>query len=1040
MIASPRQSTKALYVAIAFVVGTLLVVDALTARGYAEWILHASAIAMCLFAASRFAPLVTAAAASLALALGFLLSPGGEITEIGVFNRTVGALTFWILAGIVYRYIISRDRFQHQTWLQQGLGRIASAVRGEAVPSRVAGNVLRTLTGYLHADVAAYYIIESGKLRRLATWAVPAEGDLPETIDIGAGLLGQAVVDNRVIHVRGIPANYLRLGSTLGSSPSGQVIVAPITADGDVIGAIELGYARGDGDPAGVIEFLGVAAEAIGMSIRAALYRHRLEDLLSETQRQSEELQVQQEELRVSNEELEERGRALMESQTRLEAQQADLEQSNVRLEEHAQDLERQKQQLLAAQHALAESAHQLESANQYKSQFLANMSHELRTPLNSSLILSRLLMDNKHGNLSEEQVRYAGTIHSSNADLLTLINDILDLSRVEAGHIEVELESVPVANILQSLEQTFRPQAVQKGLTLALESAPGVPAALVTDNQRLTQILKNLIANALKFTEAGGVTVRVAAEGSTHVRFEVQDSGIGIPPEQHQDVFDAFRQADGSTRRKYGGSGLGLAISREFAELLGGRIEVASQVGEGSTFTLYLPVVSSPAPAQRPAAPDPARSARPGRASTPAPIAAAPVSAPVAAPATPVRVVDDRHSRQRGDRLILVIEDDAAFARILYDLAHELDFDCVLAGTAQEGIALAREHQPCGILLDMGLPDNSGLSVLEQLKRSPDTRHIPIHVASVEDHAETALHLGAVGYTLKPVAREQIIAAIDALQDRLAHRLRRILVIEDDDTLRENIGLLLSTDGVEIRGVGTVADAIAELTTGRYDCVVMDLVLPDGTGYDLLELMSEQGRNTMPPVIVYTGRSLSAEDERRLRRYSRSIIIKGARSPERLLDEVTLFLHSVEAELPPDRQRMLKEVRQRDTMFEGRTILLAEDDIRNIFALSQVIEPLGAKLEIARNGREAVERLNRAGDEVDLVLMDIMMPEMDGLAAMEAIRAQPRHAKLPIIALTAKAMASDRQRCIDAGANDYIAKPIDVDKLLSLCRVWLPH
>ncbi|GAA5235721.1 response regulator [Verticiella sediminum] len=1049
-----------MYIAIAAVLSALLVIDLITPRGYAEWVLYVVALAMCLFARDRHAPIVTAAAASILLLVGFVFSPDSELATAGMYNRGIGLFTVWLLAIIVYRYIVSRESIEHTAWLQRGLARLAADARGEHVPAAMGERVLRAVTGYLNANVGTLYIIEGGELRRVADWALPTENAPPVRIALGSGLAGQAVEDKRILHLKGTDAGYLRLGSALGSMQSGQVFILPFTADDEVLGVLELGFAGADGDPAGVIELLKLIGEPVGVAMRSAVYRARLEDLLAETQRQSEELQVQQEELRVSNEELEERSRALQESQARLEAQQVDLEHSNVRLEEHTQDLERQKQRLLAVQQELAESAVQLEAASQYKSQFLANMSHELRTPLNSSLILSKLLMDNKSGNLSDEQVRYARTIHSSNADLLNLINDILDLSRVEAGHIEVELETVPMSQLLKPLEMLFLPQAAEKGLQFRIEQTVTAPQSMTTDTQRLQQILKNLLANAIKFTESGSVRLGVSADDGARVRFDVEDTGIGIPEGQQEAVFDAFRQADGTTRRKYGGSGLGLAISREFAELLGGEVTVRSVPGRGSTFSLVVPVVSTPHPpaAAAPSTPQAQMAAAAvaraqAAAASPVP-PAAPPAPPAAAPAAPAsrpaprhedvfslgRVSpDDRDNRQRGDRLILVIEDDAAFARILYDLAHELDFDCVHAPTAGEGVQLARELRPCGILLDMGLPDNSGLSVLEQLKRSAETRHIPIHVVSVENHAETALHLGAIGYTLKPPAREQLAHAIAALQERAAQRLRRILVIEDDATLRENIELLLRTDDVQIVGVGTLAEARGALDSGGYDCVVMDLVLPDGSGYELLELMAQRDSHTMPPVIVYTGRSLSSEDERRLRRYSRSIIIKGARSPERLLDEVTLFLHSVEAELPPDRQRMLKEVRQRDTAFEGRTILLAEDDIRNIFALSQVIEPLGAKLEIARNGREAVDAV-RSGRDIDLVLMDIMMPEMDGLAAMVEIRKDEAHAKLPIIALTAKAMASDRQRCLEAGANDYISKPIDVDKLLSLCRVWLPH
>jgi hypothetical protein len=572
---------------------------------------------------------------------------------------------------------------------------------------------------------------------------------------------------------------------------------------------------------------------------------------------------------------------------------------------------------------------------------------------------------------------------------------------------------------------------ARQKGLALQIEADALAPSQLVVDSQRLQQILKNLLANAVKFTEHGKVSLHVRAAGQGRIRFEVCDSGIGIAREQLQVIFEAFRQADGSTRRRYGGTGLGLSISRDLAERMGGSIQVDSEPGRGSCFILELPLQGAPA-------------------SNAADIAAAPVASPVAAavpamqvparapvaPTTPVpSVADDRGRRQHPGRLILAVEDDATFAEALVALAHELDFDCVVAGTAEEALALAGELRPNGILLDIGLPDVSGLSVLERLKRNPDTRHIPVHVVSATDRSQVARELGAIGFAIKPTTRERLVSAIEQLEQTSQRDVRRLLIVEDDSELRHNLELLLGRDQLQIVAVGTLAGALEQLSTVTFDCMVMDLSLPDGSGYDLLEHMAGNDDVGFPPVIVYTGRALGREEEQRLRRYSKSIIIKGARSPERLLDEVTLFLHSVEASLPTDQQRLLREARRRDTVLDGRTVLLAEDDVRNIFALSSVLEPLGVTLEIARNGQEAVDRL--AEREVDLVLMDIMMPEKDGLAAMREIRAQRHLQDLPIIALTAKAMPDDRERCLQAGANDYIAKPIDVDKLVSLCRVW---
>nr|MBF0685009.1 response regulator [Pseudomonas sp.] len=816
MTNSSRPQSTALYIGVAIVLLALLTLDIQTPRGYADWILYIVAVGMCWFGSNRWAPVLTAAASTVLLAIGFLLSAENELVKVATYNRVIGVITVWVLAYVTYQHIVFREREERYSWLQKGLARLAATTRSDHSPDEIASLLLRSLVSYVGADVATLYALESGQLNRLASWALPADAKIPEHIGLDDGLVGQAVQEGRIIHVRGLEGGYLKVGSSLGSSPTQQVFIAPITSAGDVVGAVEIGYARAGGNPGDLLELLRIAEETMGVSIRTALYRKQLEDLLAETQRQSEELQVQQEELRVSNEELEERGRALAESQARLEAQQVDLEQSNVRLEEHTQDLERQKQELLAVQEALAANALELEQANEYKSEFLANMSHELRTPLNSSLILSKLLIDNKDGNLTAEQVRYARTIYSANTDLLSLINDILDLSRVEAGHIDVEIEPVTLEQVLQPLEQIFLPMAAEKSLAFRIESAPGAPQAMTTDRQRLQQILKNLLANAIKFTDSGEVVLRVADAGDGRVRFDVEDTGIGIPEDQQEAVFNAFRQADGTTRRKYGGSGLGLSISREFARLLGGSVSVASTPGQGSTFTLIVPVVSE-AVAMEPR--DEIAEPRTVPALRAQPQAASSVE-PALVPARMTQgVADDRDDRQRGPRLILVIEDDEPFAQILYDLAHELDFDCVHAPSANEGLRLARELQPCGILLDMGLPDNSGLVVLDHLKRDAATRHIPVHVVSVADHSETALHLGAIGYTLKPTAREQMVDAIATLEEKLDQRMHRILVIEDDATLRENIGILLRGDTIEIVGAGTVAEARALLEHSRFDC-----------------------------------------------------------------------------------------------------------------------------------------------------------------------------------------------------------------------------
>ncbi|WP_329841145.1 response regulator [Stenotrophomonas geniculata] len=1013
----------------AVLLGATIALELVVPLGYAVWLAYFLAVGVTVFQRSARAPFIVAVLACVLLVIGFNIAPASSNSAFSLVNRSIGGCAFLMIALIVSRAIQARRDAMRALWLQEAENAVAMSLRGDLGPEQIAEAAATSLGAQLQADVAAVYRLEGGRLQLTGGLALPS--GMPASLALQEGVAGQVARDERIRHLHGGDDSVLELQTSLGRLPVRERILAPISSDGAVVGIIELGRTRAGEQDRLDVELLERCSETIGMALRASLLRAQLVVLLEESQRQGEELQAQQEELRVANEELEEQSRSLLQSQSHLEEQQAELEQSNVQLEERTHELEAQKQALLVAQSQLVRNSNELAATSRYKSEFLANMSHELRTPLNSSLILAKLLADNKDGTLTEEQVKYARAILSSNNDLLALINDILDLSRIEAGHVELADEVVVTDSVLQRLRETFEPMARQKGLALQIEADALAPSQLVVDSQRLQQILKNLLANAVKFTEHGKVSLHVRAGGQGRIRFEVCDSGIGIAREQLQVIFEAFRQADGSTRRRYGGTGLGLSISRDLAERMGGSIQVDSEPGRGSCFILELPLQGAPASNATDNSVAPV--AAPAMAAVPAmPV---PATAAVAPTTTVPSVADDRGRRQRAGRLILAVEDDATFAEALVALAHELDFDCVVAGTAEEALTLASELRPNGILLDIGLPDVSGLSVLERLKRNPDTRHIPVHVVSAMDRSQVARELGAIGFAIKPTTRERLVSAIEQLEQTSQRDVRRLLIVEDDSELRHNLELLLGRDQLQIVAVGTLAGALEQLSTVTFDCMVMDLSLPDGSGYDLLEHMAGNDDVGFPPVIVYTGRALGREEEQRLRRYSKSIIIKGARSPERLLDEVTLFLHSVEASLPTDQQRLLREARRRDTVLDGRTVLLAEDDVRNIFALSSVLEPLGVTLEIARNGQEAVDRL--AERDVDLVLMDIMMPEKDGLAAMREIRAQRHLQDLPIIALTAKAMPDDRERCLQAGANDYIAKPIDVDKLVSLCRVW---
>jgi CheY-like chemotaxis protein/signal transduction histidine kinase/CHASE3 domain sensor protein len=925
----------------------------------------------------------------------------------------------------------ARAAIETEAWVRHGQSQLVDALQGERTLSQLAEDSLAILAAYGHADVGAFFTREAGVWQRRGGYAL-APGDAgAATFADGEGIVGQVAVSGKLLHLRDVPPAFLRLrGGTAEGSPA-ELVVIPARIEGTTNAVVELGFLhRPD---ARTLEMLGRVSESIALAVRSSEYKDRLRQMLDETQRQAEELQTQQEELRVANEELETQTTALRKTHQELETQQAELEQTNDSLVQQSQLLERQNQQLADRQAEIASKAREVERASRFKSEFLSNMSHELRTPLNSSLIMAKLLADNTDGNLSGEQVRFAETIYSAGNDLLVLINDILDLSKIESGKMDIRPASLRLEHVPTSLKRTFEPVASEKKLRFAVNLGPAAPAVMETDAQRLEQILRNLISNAMKFTETGEVVVDVDASDD-RVTFAVRDTGIGIPRAQQGIIFEAFRQADGTTNRKYGGTGLGLSISRELARLLGGDIAVSSEVGKGSTFTLSLPrVYTAAAPIAAPVEPPPTH------------LSAAQHGAHVATTPPPPSVSDvdggpdsAEEGMEPGQRVVLAIEDDEAFARILVDVARDAGFHCLLAATAQRGLLLARKRLPAGIILDMKLPDHTGLTVLDRLKRDPATRHIPVHVVSASDYSTTALSMGAVAYLMKPVERGQLVEAFRALEARSTHRVRRVLVVEDDANLRDSVAKLLGRGDVEIATAASVAEALALLREKTFDCIVTDLGFPEGSGYELLETMAAQEPSSVPPVIVYTGRALTAEEEQRLRKYSKSIIVKGARSPERLLDEVTLFLHQVESELPPDQRRLLKQARHREAVFEGRTILVVEDDVRNLFALTSLLEPKGAHVAIARNGKEALAALARE-PRVDLVLMDLMMPEMDGLEATREIRKDPRWARLPIIALTAKAMRDDQERCLAAGANDYLAKPLDIEMLLSLLRVWMP-
>jgi len=1042
----------------------VFVADVYSPVGVAVWIFYLLPVILTLFIWRPWMAPAVALLVTAIMIIGYQLSPLSPIAgmpRLAMMNRSFGVVAVWMISVIGYYFIQNKVTVRRQNWLQSGQTALSKVVGGEQTMSELGDHVLEFLTEYTGAHAGAFFGRNGNGFQRLAAYGVCNTSDMMMRFESGDGSLGQAVKGSRAVLVNDVPDGYLTIGSSLRQGKPRHLFIAPISADGTVNSVVELGYIHAC-DTA-VAELLERVSDSIGVAIRSAHYRTHLQDLLEETQRQGEELQTQAEELRVSNEELDLQSRGLRDAQTRLQHEQAELEETNGQLEEQTQQLELQKQELTRAAERLTKQTRELEQASQYKTDFLANMSHELRTPLNASLILAKLLSNNSDGNLTPEQVQFAQTIHGAGNDLLILINDILDLSKIEAGRMDVRSEPLKVARFVEEIARLFEPVAGEKGLGFSISVPPDGPEIIQTDRQRLEQILKNLLSNAFKFTEKGEVSFRFTRITEGRVAFTVSDTGIGIARHQKEMVFEAFRQADGTTNRKYGGTGLGLSISRELTRLLGGELLLESEPGRGSVFTVLLPEIYDEDKVRPRVAASLAQLSTATGLNAGAPGTdehqrfdeyqrfdrhQSPVGYQSAAKPAPVPrlrwLKDDRDKLSAKNRVILVVEDDEAFATILADLAHELNFQCIIATTCDEALSLAAQYSPCAVLLDLGLPDHSGLTVLDRLKHDVRTRHIPVHVVSASDNSERAFALGALGYMLKPVEREKLIDALKRLETRLSQPMQRVLVVENDPAQMLAIRALLNIEKVETVGVGTAAECLEHLKSSTYDCMVLDLSLPDATGDMVLETLSLEEAYSFPPVIVYTGRELTADDEQRLRRYSKSIIIKGAKSPERLLDEVSLFLHQVVSELPPAHQKMLEKARSRDSSLEGRRILVVEDDVRNVFAVTSVLEGPGVTVEIARNGREALEVLEKSladsGRRIDLVLMDVMMPEMDGITATRELRKRPEWKKLPIIMLTAKAMPDDQEVCLAAGANDYLAKPLDVEKLLSLIRVWMPR
>lgn len=932
----------------------------------------------------------------------------------------------------------SEKENQNRLWLDEGVARINTTVLGEKSVAELAANVIEALCRQVNAQIGALYISEGAhyedateaetELVLIGSYAYTDRKKLSNRYRLGESLVGQAALEKKAIVVSQLPEDYIHIGSGIGSSAPAHLLVVPFLYDGRVLGVIELGTL--DAFTPLVHSMLARATDAIAIAFNSAAARMALAQALKDSQALTEELRVQQESLASTNAELEEQTQALEVSQ---------------------QEVEARNQKLMLAQDELNERAEQLRQSNKYKSEFLANMSHELRTPLNSILLLSKILASGDIEDMSEQRSN-AQVIYDAGNDLLNLINEVLDLAKIESGKMLVHFADIETESFLKSYRPLFTPQAAEKNLEFEIEVAADAPKHFISDSERIQQVLRNFLSNAFKFTAAGRVTLQASPvsndiidglvtfgtirtelqrDPAAFIAFNVIDTGVGIAEDKRQLVFEAFQQLDGSTSRQYGGTGLGLSISSQLAEMLGGAVGLRSDLGKGAIFTLVLPLnppaslytnandtggyVAPVEPSQNP-------------------------SQSISASSFGGVVHDDQLTTSPNDeRILLVIEDDARFAKTLIKLGHKHDFKVIYASTGTEGVRLAEFYTPAAILLDIQLPILDGWGVLRHLKKNPKTSHIPVHIVSVVDDVQFGYRLGAAHYLQKPVDPEQLEEAFDKIESLLERKVRHLLVVEDNNIERDSIIKLLQSDGaVECTGVGSGAEALDTLRTEHFDTVILDLRLSDMTGNELLRLMAEDSQIEQTPVIVYTGKDLSIEEEKQLREFAQSIVLKTAESPARLLEETSIFLHQVRSSLSEEKQKMIAEVCNVDAILKGRTVLLVDDDIRNTFALSAVLENRGLNVLTASNGEEALLTLEENAQKIELVLMDVMMPVMDGYEAMRRIRAQEEHKNLPVIALTAKALREDRELCIAAGASDYMAKPIDYDQLFSLIRVWM--
>jgi CheY-like chemotaxis protein/signal transduction histidine kinase len=915
---------------------------------------------------------------------------------------------------------LTTDRNTEQDWLKTNLARFTSMLQGQRELSTVGRMLLSELAPLVNAQQGVLYQMvadESGSLNLLSSFATAEDGH-PNTVRVGVGLVGQCALDKRRMLITELPANTVPIRSGLFEAIPRNVIVLPVLFEDRVKAVIEL--ASLNAFTASHLAFLEQLTASIGIVLNSIEATMQTEGLLKQSQQLAVELQTQQKELQQTNEQLAQKAQQLAE-------QNAEVERKNQEIEQ--------------ARGALEEKAKELALTSKYKSEFLANMSHELRTPLNSILVLGQQLAENPDSNLSSKQVEFARTIHGAGTDLLNLISDILDLSKIESGTVSVEAEEVFFGSLIEMVARPFRHEADNRKLIFEVATDTHLARSLVTDSKRLQQVLKNLLSNAFKFTEQGGVRLSISAATSgwtqrhqilsgaaSVVAFEVSDTGIGIPAEKQRIIFEAFQQADAGTSRKYGGTGLGLAISRELASLLGGEIQLRSTPGKGSTFTLYLPQTYV-----GPSTPSTATAGEPRQ----RPTLVLPISSLAANEPDMVAIEDDRADLQEGDAVLLIIEDDVHYARILCDLSRDNGFKVLVALRGSDGLALAREFHPTAISLDVTLPDMLGWTVLNHLKQDPSTRHIPVQMLTLDEDWHHGLSHGAFAFVTKPTTPEGLETAIARIRQYATPRRKQLLVVEDDPAQQLSIEALLGHDDIEVVLASTGADALAAVEERAFDCLVLDLRLPDMTGFELLDKLGKLPFRNELPVVVFTGKDLTPEEDARLHMLARSVIVKDVESPERLLDETALFLHRIVSDLPAEKQKMLDRLHRSDEALIGRKVLVVDDDVRNIFALSSVLERRGMSVLTAGTGREAIA-ITESTPDLSIVLMDIMMPEMDGYETMQVIRQNPLFRRLPIIALTAKAMKGDREKCLEAGASEYLAKPVNTEQLLSALRMWL--